>query len=237
MPKNYYIILGIPASSTQEDIKAAYKKLAKEYHPDRYSKGHSPFQNIQEAYSILSDPASRHDYDDKRRKKATRTLHRTRVDSLRSRSPQNIEPMIPETGSGGVENLAPRYTFQPYRASFDELVDRVFDNLNEEYSWQEEQPAPTTVTVSLTPDQAYRGGQVRIDIPVRLPCPSCRGSGGSGFYECWRCSGVGKMSGTCPVIINYPPGMGDNHNVWLSLDRYGLPEHYLCVNFIISGLI
>lgn len=59
MPKSYYIILGIPASSTQEDIKSAYKRLAKEYHPDRYNQGHSPFQNIQEAYSVLSDPSQR----------------------------------------------------------------------------------------------------------------------------------------------------------------------------------
>ena len=59
MPKNYYIILGIPANSNQEDIKAAYRRLAKEYHPDYYGENYAPFQVLQEAYSVLSDPLQR----------------------------------------------------------------------------------------------------------------------------------------------------------------------------------
>ena len=49
MPKNYYVVLGIPSTSSQEEIKTAYRRLAKEFHPDRYGEGHSPFQVIQEA--------------------------------------------------------------------------------------------------------------------------------------------------------------------------------------------
>ncbi len=66
MPKNYYIILGIPATSSQEEIKSAYRRLAKEFHPDIYTEGHLPFQVIQEAYSVLGDPISRRAYDDRR---------------------------------------------------------------------------------------------------------------------------------------------------------------------------
>lgn len=106
MPKNYYIILGIPASSTQEDIKAAYKKLAKEYHPDRYSQGHSPFQNIQEAYSVLSDPSQRQDYDEKRRTSPDTPPHRARVAELRKRQPVPVEPLIPPANAENFENLS-----------------------------------------------------------------------------------------------------------------------------------
>ena len=63
MPENYYIILGIPSKSSQEEIKSAYRRLAKEFHPDHYGENHSPFLNVQEAYSVLSDPVRRRAYD------------------------------------------------------------------------------------------------------------------------------------------------------------------------------
>ena len=63
MPKNYYIILGISTDSSQQEIKAAYRRLAKTFHPDIYREQHSPFPAIQEAYDVLSDPRRRLDYD------------------------------------------------------------------------------------------------------------------------------------------------------------------------------
>jgi len=61
MPKNYYIILGISTDSSQQEIKSAYRRLAKAFHPDIYKEKHSPFPVIQEAYAVLSDPQRRQD--------------------------------------------------------------------------------------------------------------------------------------------------------------------------------
>jgi len=63
MPKNYYLILGITSDATLNDIKEAYRKLAKEFHPDHYGENLSPFLAIQEAYSVLSDPIKRQTHD------------------------------------------------------------------------------------------------------------------------------------------------------------------------------
>lgn len=63
--RNYYEILGIPRDATQAQIKAAYRKLAKQYHPDSApdnEKIKERFQEIQEAYSVLSDPEKRKMY-------------------------------------------------------------------------------------------------------------------------------------------------------------------------------
>lgn len=63
MPKDYYLILGITSEATLDDIKDAYRRLAKEYHPDHYGENQSPFLAIQEAYSVLSDPMKRQTHD------------------------------------------------------------------------------------------------------------------------------------------------------------------------------
>jgi len=233
MPKNYYIILGIPPSSTQEDIKAAYKRLAKEYHPDRYPNGHTPFQNIQEAYSVLGDPSRRNAYDLRRSRRPGPATHRSSQSMRFKRSSSSAEPLIPERRSFEYEELQPRHAFQRYRPLFDKVFEQRFDTI-EEIRPEEDQGIPGAVTIALSADQARQGGQIRIAVPARLSCPGCRGRGGTGIYECWRCSGSGRIHGNFPVVIAYPPGIRDAHTAWISLDRYGLTGRQLSVNFVVD---
>lgn len=60
---NYYEILGIPASSGFTEIKAAFRRLAKIYHPDKNPTGQEEFKKILKAYETLSDPSSKTAYD------------------------------------------------------------------------------------------------------------------------------------------------------------------------------
>ncbi len=64
--KDYYAILGVPRDASEEDIKKAFRKLARRYHPDvaRDKKAaEEKFKEINEAYEVLSDPAKRRKYD------------------------------------------------------------------------------------------------------------------------------------------------------------------------------
>jgi hypothetical protein len=64
--KNYYQVLGINPKASADEIKKAYKKLARKYHPDlnpRRKSAEERFKRVQEAYEVLSDPVSRQEYD------------------------------------------------------------------------------------------------------------------------------------------------------------------------------
>ena len=68
--KDYYRILGLPPTATLAEVKTAYRKKASALHPDRNPsvKAHADFQEMQEAYEVLSDTAKRRAYDDNRRR-------------------------------------------------------------------------------------------------------------------------------------------------------------------------
>src|SRR5438552_12193266 len=72
MPQNkdYYTVLGVPASATQDEIKKQYRKLAAKHHPDKNPndpKAAERFKEISEAYQVLGDAGKRKQYDDMRR--------------------------------------------------------------------------------------------------------------------------------------------------------------------------
>lgn len=65
-----YASLGVPPSATPEQIKAAYRKKAAQYHPDKNQSADAPqrFREVQEAYELLSDPERRKAYDEHRQR-------------------------------------------------------------------------------------------------------------------------------------------------------------------------
>src|SRR6478736_4126810 len=64
--KDYYAVLGVPRTASDADLKKAFRKLAREYHPDvakDKKRAEEKFKEINEAYEVLGDPAKRKQYD------------------------------------------------------------------------------------------------------------------------------------------------------------------------------
>ncbi|MBN2316241.1 MAG: J domain-containing protein [Sedimentisphaerales bacterium] len=231
MAKNYYAILGLTWNATAEEIREAYRRLAKEFHPDHYGGDRRMFLDIQEAYSTLSVPSRRRAYDEH----ITRRPARSYRDVEPYSADIQPEPLIPEDQPADIGDISLTRSFQTFTPSFDEIFDRLWSNFSNLSRRKSEGVQNLTLDVPITPEQARRGGQARILVPAQARCPSCRGYGGVGPYECAHCAGEGVIVGDFPVSISFPPGLQGDHTVLVSLDRFGIRNLYLAVSFRLTS--
>src|SRR5215207_4930148 len=168
--KDPYQTLGVDRKASDEEIKKAYRKLARQYHPDRNpddTAAEERFKDIQEAYSILSDPEKRKAYD----------------------SGGGI------FGGGGFDPNA----FRGGAGGFGGFGDILSDLFGGARGGGARSPRPergrdleTEVHVSF--DQAMEGAQIPVSVPMSAPCPTCHGTGakpGTSPTVCSRCQGRG----------------------------------------------
>ena len=224
MAKSYFAILGVATGASPKEIRSAYRRLAKAYHPDHYTGDSGPFRQIQEAYSVLGNPARRRVYE----------TARTTEAGLRNPAPFSDlkpEPLIPQGEPVNMGEISPIRSFQTFSPSFDEVFDWLWDNFSILDPPKSARVQDLTLEVSLTREQAARGGTAKVMVPARAVCPTCRGVGGVGVYECVRCAGEGAISGEVPLSISFPAGLARDHAVMIPLDRFGIHNLHLTVLF------
>ena len=229
MAKSYFAILGISPNATMDEIRSAYRRLAKEFHPDHYSGSSQRFQDIQEAYSVLGNSRRRREYEQSIRKVPIRT-------PLRPTTYPEPEPLIPEDSPVELGEISPVRSFQSFSPSFDEIFDWLWSNFSDLTQPKSARVQNLTLEVTLTPEQTRSGGNARVMVPAQAVCPTCRGHGGVGFYECARCAGEGVISGEMPVSVSFPPGITKDHAVMIPLDRFGIPNTHITVLFRPTGI-
>jgi DnaJ-class molecular chaperone len=230
MAKSYYAILGITSDASSSEIRSAYRRLAKAFHPDHYQGDPRNFREIQEAYGVLRDPYQRGRYEEKKRR-AVAASRNGRI------TPLQPEPLIPEEKprSFDLGEISPISSFQTFTPSFDEIFDWLWNNFTS-LDWPKSGRLENlTLEVPLNAEQMLQGGNARIMIPSRAVCPTCRGAGAVGIYECYRCAGEGAISGNVPISLSFPPGIKEDHAVVIPLDRFGIKNLRLTVLFRPTG--
>ena len=229
MAKSYFAILGISPNATVDEIRSAYRRLAKEFHPDHYTGSSERFRDIQEAYSVLGNRRRRREYEKRIRKAPINSL-------FRSSSYPEPEPLIPEENPIDLGEVSPVRSFQSFTPSYDEIFDWLWSNFSDLTQPKSARLQNLTLEVTLTPEQARRGGNARVMVPAKGICPTCRGYGGVGFYECLRCAGEGAIPGEIPVSVSFPPGLTKDHAVAIPLDRFGISNTHITVLFRPTGI-
>lgn len=239
MAKNYYVILGVGADATEEEIKSAYRREAKRCHPDRSGEDCEPFLAIREAYEVLGDPERRRAYDQKlareERAKAPGPPTVGPAPVRRGRPP--VEPLVPGRDRVVPGRDAGRYGDpHPYHAASASPLSALIEDLLG--NWRGPGATPRSgagpeeihVEVSLTPREALRGGRVRLWVPAPIPCPTCHGRGGSAFSVCPHCLGRGAVVSEAPVDVAFPGRLVDGTHGRVSLARPGMRDLVLVLH-------
>jgi len=226
--KDYYEILGVDEDATREEIRSAYRRRAKECHPDCAEVGSEPFRTVHEAYQVLSDPTRRRSYDREQGGGAFSVPVRraTRAEAGRPRRPP-VEPLTPDRRT---------YSAQPsfFNDFFASPLDSVLDELWGGFGAGSRIPAPPReleMEVHLTPTQASEGGTFRAQVAARAVCPTCYGEGWEGPYRCRQCDGTGATVVERPLAVAYPPGIADGDIGRMPLGGIGLPGSELVAHF------
>lgn len=231
MKKDYYLILRLTPEATAEEIRSAYRRLAIELHPDLSGFGSDQFLELQEAYSVLSDPMRRAVYDREAGEIPVRRTDVARPTETLIVRRHSAEPLSPVQPRKGLEEISLLKSFETFLPSFSEMFDRLWSNFELVTRPKAERLESLTVDVPLSPRQAFMGGHMRILVPARVICPACRGRGHVGPYECSRCEGHGALRDEYPVTVRYPAGLQQDYIVRLPLDGFGIENFYLTVRF------
>lgn len=195
--KDYYKILGVSKEATTDEIKKAFRKLARKYHPDVNpgdKKAEEKFKEINEAYEVLSDSDKRKRYD---------TLGPNWQEQFgpqfnRRTYTYRTSPMDFDTGSGFsdfFEALFGRSTMGGMGGTRtqESFRRRVGDNI--------EQP------VEVTLQEAYAGGSRTFNIQSTEVCSACRGTGEVNGRICATCGGQGMLTNTKRIQVKIPAGV------------------------------
>lgn len=227
MAKSYYAILGLSSMATADEIRSAYRRLVKAYHPDHYSGDSRIFRQVQEAYTVLGNAERRRQYENQLRRSTPRPPS----------GPQGFpgpEPLIPTKAPYRTQTSPPVRSVDRFAPSRDRLFDWLWSNFSTLMPLPVGRPRTIALKIPISRTQMQRGGTITVMVPVRARCPVCLGDGGVGPYECHHCAGEGALSGEIPVAIAFPPHFSEGFRVHLSLDRFGLPNHRLTVDLVVD---
>jgi molecular chaperone DnaJ len=174
--KDYYQILGVSKTASGTELKAAYRKLAVKYHPDRNpndKEAEDKFKEISEAYEVLADPEKRRLYD---------TYGHEGLKSSGYSGFSGFE------GFGQAEDIFEQ---------FEDIFGSFFGGRRGGRRSRHRKGADINHKVSITLEEAQKGIKKEIEITKSETCPKCNGSGakpGTKPSTCPQCRGTGQMS-------------------------------------------
>jgi molecular chaperone DnaJ len=219
--KTYYMILGVSRTESPAGIRAAYCDLAKRLHPDvAGEQATRAFQEVTEAYEVLSDPQRRREYN--------HTLRRAEDGELVAvlRSPPEPIVLQPISILGDPESVRP---------SFEAMYQRFLRNFTGIGVPKSEHLDALDVEVLLTAEEASRGCTVPVGVPVFSRCPQCGGSGRDWAFPCMYCQQHGMIE-TEELVRVRIPAMTPSGSVYeIPLQGLGICKFYLCMHVFVEA--
>jgi DnaJ-class molecular chaperone len=208
--KDYYTVLGVPKSAAEKDIKSAYRKLARKWHPDANPKNakaaEEKFKEIAEAYEVLGDPEKRKKYDvlGPNWQQAAQQAEQQR----RYHTNVNGEDFEFDFGGPGAPS------------GFSDFFDVFFSGVGRRQTAQgpgmsrRGQDLETSIDLNLR--DVYSGGTKSVALQIEDVCPRCHGTGTERGHLCPQCHGTGRVLLSKRFEVTIPKGIGDGQRIRLS---------------------
>ena len=227
MSRDFYVVLGIARSESPRGIRKSFRELALRFHPDRAGpQATRSFQDVVEAYRVLSDPNQREAYDaELRRADEWRRTHLYAMGSARPAA----EPLVPG------DTLSVVRDFASTRPSLDEVFDRFLQNHAIRRVPKGQRLDPLNLEVVVSPYEAAAGGILSLGVPVFQTCPSCYGSGRNWMYLCSLCGGSGTLEDEQQVRVRVPAHLQDGDVLEVPLLGLGIHNLFLRMHFRIDA--
>ncbi len=186
--RDYYEVLGVAKTATDDEIKKAYRKLAKQYHPDMHpgdAECEAKFKEASEAYSVLSDKEKKEKYD--------RFGHAA----------------FDQSGGSGFD-----YSSFDFGDIFSDLFGfgDMFGGRTGSRANSPRMGASVRTSIRITFEEAVFGCEKELELSIKEDCPTCKGTGakpGTTVDTCSKCGGKGTVIYTQQSII----GMVQNQRV------------------------
>lgn len=176
--RDYYEVLGVDKNASEKDIKMAFRRLAKKYHPDvnKEPGAEEKFKEAQEAYAVLSDEGRRKQYD------------------------QFGHAAFDNNGAGGAEGFS-GFDFSGF--DFSDIFDNIFDfgmggssfGFSSSRGRRKSKGRDSLLQMDVTFMEAALGSVKEIEITTTDTCGDCNGKGGFGEHTCEDCHGSGTVTG------------------------------------------
>ena len=221
--KDYYAILGVPKNAPEKDIKSAYRKLARKWHPDanpdKQREAEEKFKDIQEAYEVLGDPEKRRKFD-----VLGSDWQRAAASAEQQRSYRQAAGTDPFAGFGGFNAGGPGG--QGAGASgFSDFFDMFFSGIGRQQRTtpgagfggaSAQRGEDLESTVELTLHDAFEGGKKNVTLQVEDVCSRCHGTGTDRNKICSQCHGTGRVRETKKFDVTIPRGVREGQRIRLA---------------------
>jgi molecular chaperone DnaJ len=192
--RDYYDVLGVSPDAGADEIKRAYRQLARRYHPDiSGDERGTAFLEAARAYEVLNDAHRRRAYDASRAR-AYSESRSFRADWLSDEVAIDF-PSVSDLLDGM------RHAFFGRAA-----------------------PGHLVAEIVLSPLEAFEGAMIHLDVPVRRTCPSCGGRGETWQEWCGPCGGCGDIRDFHDVQLRVPAGVREGERFRFSVMPKGAPH-------------
>jgi len=218
--KDYYEILGVERGASDAEIKQAFRKLARQHHPDvakNKREAEEKFKEINEAYEVLGDPAKRKKYDE---------LGADWKAGAEFRPPPGWQPF----GAGAFRTAAQGagYEFQFGGTGFSDFFEQVFGSMGrggtgarfgrsvfseEEFT---ERGRDVEGDIMVTLEEAMHGSVRTVSVRPAVACEECHGTGERRGRVCHVCAGNGRVSKVDKYQVKIPAGVGEGQRLRLA---------------------